>query len=164
MSPLRWTCKSTTRLAQELNRQGHQVSQRTVCDLLAQDPRRCSASGSRRAVPPHRQDGGAVSAPAPAGDLGGHEEEGTCVQRRLACSAGDSPAGVEVRSPVAWIASRRETEYLKPIDRPSVREGASHRAVTQVNADVASKFFIPKAEPPLFGRKQHGQPKSDRRG
>ena len=36
MSPLRWTCKSTTRLAQELNRQGHQVSQRTVCDLLAQ--------------------------------------------------------------------------------------------------------------------------------
>jgi hypothetical protein len=24
------------RLAQELNRQGHQVSQRTVCDLLAQ--------------------------------------------------------------------------------------------------------------------------------
>ena len=36
MSPLRWTCKSTTRLAEELLRQGHQVSQRTVCDLLAQ--------------------------------------------------------------------------------------------------------------------------------
>ena len=35
MSPLRWTCKSTTRLAEELSRQGHQVSQRTVCDLLA---------------------------------------------------------------------------------------------------------------------------------
>ena len=35
MSPLRWTCKSTTRLADELNRQGHPVSQRTVCDLLA---------------------------------------------------------------------------------------------------------------------------------
>ena len=35
-SALRWTCKSTLRLAQELNRQGHQVSQRTVCDLLAQ--------------------------------------------------------------------------------------------------------------------------------
>jgi hypothetical protein len=34
-SPLRWTCKSTTRLAEELARQGHQVSQRTVCDLLA---------------------------------------------------------------------------------------------------------------------------------
>jgi hypothetical protein len=36
MSPLRWTCKSTTRLAQELNLMGHAVSQRTVCDLLAQ--------------------------------------------------------------------------------------------------------------------------------
>ncbi len=36
MSPLRWTCKSTTRLAEELGRRGHQVSQRTVCDLLAQ--------------------------------------------------------------------------------------------------------------------------------
>ena len=36
MSPLRWTCKGTTRLAQELNLMGHAVSQRTVCDLLAQ--------------------------------------------------------------------------------------------------------------------------------
>ena len=35
-SALRWTCKSTTRLARELNRQGHPVSQRTVCDLLGQ--------------------------------------------------------------------------------------------------------------------------------
>jgi len=36
MSALRWTCKSTTRLAEELNRLGHRVSQRTICDLLAQ--------------------------------------------------------------------------------------------------------------------------------
>jgi len=35
-SPLRWTCKSTPRLAKELAEQGHQVSQRSVCDLLAQ--------------------------------------------------------------------------------------------------------------------------------
>lgn len=35
-SPLRWTCKSTTRLAAELNRGGQRVSQRSVCDLLAQ--------------------------------------------------------------------------------------------------------------------------------
>ena len=33
-SPLRWTSKSTTKLAQELNTSGHPVSQRTVCDLL----------------------------------------------------------------------------------------------------------------------------------
>lgn len=36
MSPLRWTCKSTYRLADELQQLGHEVSQRTVCDLLAQ--------------------------------------------------------------------------------------------------------------------------------
>ena len=36
MSPLRWTCKGTARLAQELHLMGHPVSQRTVCDLLAQ--------------------------------------------------------------------------------------------------------------------------------
>jgi len=36
MSPLRWTCKSTYRLAKELKQQGHEVSQRTVCDLLTQ--------------------------------------------------------------------------------------------------------------------------------
>jgi hypothetical protein len=39
-----------------------------------------------------------------------------CVQQRLACSAGNRPVGAKVRSPVAWIAKRRETEFLKPID------------------------------------------------
>src|SRR5271169_921163 len=36
MSPLRSTCESTPRLAQDLTKLGHQVSQRSVCDLLAQ--------------------------------------------------------------------------------------------------------------------------------
>src|ERR1035441_5225918 len=36
-SSLRWTCKSTTKLAWELTKGGHSVSQRTVCDLLAQE-------------------------------------------------------------------------------------------------------------------------------
>jgi hypothetical protein len=33
-SPLRWTCKSTRRLAEQLRRQGHQVGERTVAKLL----------------------------------------------------------------------------------------------------------------------------------
>jgi Rhodopirellula transposase DDE domain len=36
-SPLRWTCKSTYRLAEELTRQGHSVSPRTVAALLQAD-------------------------------------------------------------------------------------------------------------------------------
>lgn len=35
-SPLRWTCKSTTALAKELQGMGHQVSERSVCRLLHQ--------------------------------------------------------------------------------------------------------------------------------
>ena len=62
-----------------------------------------------------------------------------CVQQRLACSAGVSPAGVKVRRPVAGIAGWRETKILKPIDRYSLGECASQRAVTKVNVDVASK-------------------------
>lgn len=34
MSPLRWTCKSTRRLAAELTRQGHRISHTTVAHLL----------------------------------------------------------------------------------------------------------------------------------
>ena len=63
-----------------------------------------------------------------------------CVQRRLACSAGGKPAGVRISSPVAWIAGRRETKVLKPIDRVFLGEIASHRAVTKVNAEVAPKM------------------------
>ena len=40
-----------------------------------------------------------------------------CVQLRLVCSAGVSPVRVRIRSPVAWMAGMRETDYLKPIDK-----------------------------------------------
>ena len=63
---------------------------------------------------------------------------------RLARSAGGSPARATARSPVAWIAGSREIEDLKPIDNPIGRMGASHRAATEVNADVASKERSPE--------------------
>jgi len=68
------------------------------------------------------------------------------VQRRLARSAGDSPAKAKARSLVAWMAGRRETNDLKPIDRVIVRMAASHRAVAQANAE-APKVLAPEAEP-----------------
>ncbi len=40
-----------------------------------------------------------------------------CVQLRLVCSAGVSPARVRIRSSIAWMAGIRETDYLKPIDK-----------------------------------------------
>src|SRR5690625_2011970 len=74
-----------------------------------------------------------------------------CVQLRLACSAGDSPAGVEVRSPVVRIAEGMETEPSKPIDKVSVREITSHRAVSTENALWPRKCECPRAEPATVG-------------
>ncbi|GGP01191.1 hypothetical protein GCM10012280_71550 [Wenjunlia tyrosinilytica] len=37
MSPLRWTTKSTRKLAAELTRQGHRISADTVGDLLLEE-------------------------------------------------------------------------------------------------------------------------------
>jgi hypothetical protein len=81
----------------------------------------------------------------------------TCVQRRLACSAGDSPVRVRARDPVAWMAGRRETDDLKPIDKAIFGMAASHRAVTEVNADLASKDLKPRrSNPQLAGEDSMG--------
>ena len=66
-----------------------------------------------------------------------------CVQRRRMRSAGVSPAKVRARNPVAWMAGRRETESLKPIDHVIFGMAASHRAVAQANTEVAPKMRHP---------------------
>jgi group II intron reverse transcriptase/maturase len=60
---------------------------------------------------------------------------------------GTNPTGAIVRSSVAWIAGRKETEFLKPIDKPSEGMAASHRAATKVNASVASKVLTQGPSP-----------------
>ncbi len=77
-----------------------------------------------------------------------------CVQRRLARFAGVNPAEARARSLVAWMAGRRETNDLKPIDRVIVRMAASHRAVAQANAQVAPKVTSPG------GRARNGKVKA----
>ena len=47
---------------------------------------------------------------------GRHGKE-MCVQRRLAYSVGVQSHLGKSQSPVAWIAGRKETEFLKPIDK-----------------------------------------------
>ena len=58
------------------------------------------------------------------------------------------------------MAGRRETETLKPIDKVSLGEITSHRAVMRVNAKWPRKQMNPGAEPTNEGRRQHGVPKS----
>ena len=67
-----------------------------------------------------------------------------------------SPTGAKVRSLVTWIARRKETESLKPIDQIILGMTVSHWAVTKVNAEVASKVMAPEAEPATVRRRQHG--------
>ena len=91
----------------------------------------------------------------------GYYDNCWCVQQRLVCSAGDSPAGVIVRSPVAWIAGRRETEFLKPIDKVSpgeICESSGHNASERASG-LDSLFR--RAEPATSGRRQHGRLKAD---
>jgi hypothetical protein len=45
------------------------------------------------------------------------------VQERLVCSVGDRPTKVIVRGLVAWIAERREIEFLMPIDKAIFQDG-----------------------------------------
>src|SRR6266516_8018881 len=74
MSPLRWTTKSTRKLAQELTGQGHRVSADTVGDLLREEgsvcratPRRSRASSTLTVMPNSVT---SMSRPAPTG-MGG---------------------------------------------------------------------------------------------
>ena len=60
------------------------------------------------------------------------------------------------QNPVVWIAEERETELSKPIDKASLGEVTSHRAVTKVNALWPRKCVFPRAEPSTQGRRQNG--------
>jgi hypothetical protein len=46
-----------------------------------------------------------------------------CVQEKLVCSVGDRPTKAKVRGLVAWIAERREIEFLMPIDKAIFKDG-----------------------------------------
>ena len=84
-SPLRWTCKSTTKLAQELRVQGHRISQPSVGALLhamgysLQANRKTreggGSPGQGRAVPDDQRSCAAVPRGTATGDLRGHEEK-----------------------------------------------------------------------------------------
>ena len=77
-----------------------------------------------------------------------------CVQQRLARSAGVSPAGVRARSPVAWMAGRRETDALKPIDTaiPGMVGEVPGRNESERTGDPES-YAIRQAESAVGGRR-----------
>ena len=55
------------------------------------------------------------------GNLDAKLEELSCVQSNADVFSGDSPAGARASSPIAWMAGRRVTDVLEPIDNPLAR-------------------------------------------
>jgi hypothetical protein len=55
------------------------------------------------------------------GDVEAELQELACVQSNADVFSGDSPAGARASSPIAWMAGRRATDVLEPIDNPLAR-------------------------------------------
>ena len=87
-----------------------------------------------------------------------------CVQERLTRSVGGSLTEARVRSLVAGRQGVGRPKPWSPSTNPSVGWGASHWAVTNVNARWPRKSEAPEAEPASVGRRQHGSSQPDRRG
>src|SRR5271165_6042028 len=91
-SPLRWICKSTRTLAAQLTRQKHPVSHEKVAWILRdqdyslqsklEDGGRCGSSRPRCAIPSYQHPGEASLGGGDAGNIGGHQEEGTARKLR----------------------------------------------------------------------------------
>ena len=86
-----------------------------------------------------------------------------CVQLRQICSAGDSPVRVKARSPVAWIAGRRVTKSLKPIDKVTLgvmSKLSGRNESKRIGGLVIEKLW--KLKPASWRRRQHMQTKTGR--
>jgi hypothetical protein len=117
MSPLRWTCKSTYRLAEELRRQGHVVCQRTICDLLGQMGFSLQPARKTREGPPACGPGCPVRAYCPrrgrlpgrwrSGRFGRHQEEGTDLATSRMPARNGSPREARKKSGSMTSSTRR---------------------------------------------------------
>src|SRR5438874_12962752 len=74
--------------------------------------------------------------------------EHSATSERLACSVGGESHRGKSRNPVAWVAFVEEMKRMKPTDKAILGMAASHRAVTKVNAEVASKVSSPRGRTP----------------
>ena len=127
-SPLRWTAKSTRTLARTLQRMGHRVSHQLVRELLSAAGYSLQANRKTREGAAHpdrdaqfRHINAQVrqfQAGGPAGDLGGHEEEGIGrgFQECRADVAPDGPArdGAGARLPHPGPGQGHPLRRLRP--------------------------------------------------
>jgi hypothetical protein len=82
-----------------------------------------------------------------------------CVQERLVCSAGVSPAGVTIGSPVAGRAGRRETDGPEAPRRPRPRDECELSGRNASEREVAPKVSSPGSR----ARNREGEGRTTRR-
>ena len=82
----------------------------------------------------------AKNAPTALGKLTGR----VCVQRRLARSVGDRPTEAKVRRLVAWVAGRKEIEFLKPTDKAIQGMASESSGRNNRERKVPSKCVSPR--------------------
>ena len=70
--------------------------------------------------------------------------ERVCVQRRLARSVGDRPTEAKVRRLVAWVAGRKEIEFLKPTDKAIQGMASESSGRNNRERKVPSKCVSPR--------------------
>ena len=79
-----------------------------------------------------------------------------CVQRRLACSVGDSPTGAKVRNPVAWVAYVEETKRMKPTDKAILGMVSESPGRNESEPSGGLDTFQTEGRAPCFGAKAAG--------
>src|SRR3989442_15813642 len=100
--------------------------------------------GAFRGTKPQRCQGTRADNSAVTAAAGGRGDRVS--RERQVRLAGASPAGARARRPVAWIAGRRETETLKPIDK------AIERMVSESPGRNASERELAPKDPNPGGR------------
>ena len=160
-SPLRWTTKSTAKLAGELTAMGHRVSASTVGKLLKQrvqpageleNHRRRPASGSGCAVRLSQHQVDRVPGRRGPGDQRGHQEEGT-VGNFKAAAANGSPPGHRATVKVHDFADKQ----LGKVAPYGVYDIAANTGWVNVGTDADTGAVRGGIDPPLVdhhGRRQ----------
>ena len=72
-----------------------------------------------------------------------------CPDYAEVCSAGGSPVRVKASSPVAWIAGRRVTKSLKPIDKVTlgvISKSAGRNESKRIGGLESDEFWKPSLQ------------------
>ena len=87
--------------------------------------------------------------------------EHSATSERLACSVGGESHRGKSRNPVAWVAFVEETKRMKPTDKAVLGTVSESPGRNESEPIGGLDKNYPKAEPSMFGRRQHDVSQTD---